>query len=285
MPVQLAALMFLLVASPKQHTLVAETPLYELQQIGSRSYAFITAPDQYEALGSNSGFIITPDGVVVIDAHNGATPETEIIKAIGHVTSLPITHVVNTHFHADHSGGNAAHAAATRILAHSGSQRRLTEGTTRTPDVGLLDDQTLFPGPHEIRVIAVGKAHSIGDLLVYDPRDQVLWGGDMYISGMIGYLSEGWFKQWIAALDRVLALPLRWAVPGHGPITDPAGLRAFRDYLLAFARSARDHFAAGGSRSDYRLPAPYDRWGAQFFLLGNLTRAEALYRSGELDGL
>ena len=93
----------------------------------------------------------------------------------------------------------------------------------------------------------------------------------MYISGMIGYLSEGWFRQWIAGLDRALTLPLRWAVPGHGPVTDPAGLRAFRDYLLVFARSARDHFAAGGSPSDYLLPPPYDRWGAQFFLLGNLT--------------
>ena len=282
---QLTALVLLLVGFPQHHTLVAETPLYELQQIGSRSYAFITAPDQYEALGSNSGFIITPDGVVVIDAHNGAAPETEIIKAIGQVTPLPVTHVVNTHFHADHSGGNTAHAATTRILAHSESQMRLKEGTTRTPDVGLRDDQILFPGPHEIRILAVGKAHSIGDLLVYDPRDQVLWGGDMYISGMIGYLSEGWFRQWIASLDRALALPLRWAVPGHGPVTDPAGLRAFRDYLLVFARSARDHFAAGGSPSDYSLPPPYDRWGAQFFLPGNLTRAETLYRSGELDGL
>ncbi|MGH7272018.1 MAG: MBL fold metallo-hydrolase [Polyangiaceae bacterium] len=114
---------------------------------------------------------------------------------------------------------------------------------TRTFDGEL----TLRVGDKEAHLIEVGPAHTQGDVIVHVPADRVVFSGDILFIGSHPILWEGPVKNWIAALDRILALDVDVVVPGHGPITDKAGVRQLKEYWEALAAEARSRFDRGVS--------------------------------------
>src|SRR5215472_7232218 len=92
-------------------------PDFTVKKIADGVYAAIS-PDRSKA-GSNAGFVVGTNGVLVVDSFVGVDPAKELLAEIRKVTELPIRFVVNTHYHLDHTGGNAVFAAAgATILAH-----------------------------------------------------------------------------------------------------------------------------------------------------------------------
>jgi glyoxylase-like metal-dependent hydrolase (beta-lactamase superfamily II) len=133
-----------------------------------------------------------------------------------------------------------------------------------------------------IRVLLAGHAHSEGDLAVYDENDGVLYMGDLFVNGHVGYLGEAQFQNWIRFLSGLEKLPVHCVVPGHGPLGTKKDLQFFRKYLIDFVNSTRQHFDAGGSLESYQLPEKYRNLGSQFFMKDNLERAFELWKKGEL---
>src|SRR5205814_4691152 len=139
---------------------------------------------------------------------------------------------------------------------------------------------TVHAGDREVRLFEVGPAHTRGDVVVHLPAEGVVFTGDILFVGGHPIVWEGPVANWIAALDRILALEPSVVVPGHGPVTDTGAVRAERDYLAWLAREARLRFEAGLSPLEAArdLAADYAGWTEGERLVVNVA---AVYR--ELD--
>jgi len=204
---------------------------------------------------SNAGVIATPAGAVVIDALGSPVLARELISEIRRVTGQAVTHVVLTHYHADHIYGlQEFRKAGAKIIAHAAAREYLNSDTaasrlaqSRIDLAPWIDAQTqLVPadewldGPRDLivggmRVLLrpVGPAHTPEDLVVYLPAEKVLFAGDLLFRGRIPFVGQANSGQWIRALDTVLGFGAEVVVPGHGPLSTSArqDMELTRDYL------------------------------------------------------
>jgi glyoxylase-like metal-dependent hydrolase (beta-lactamase superfamily II) len=214
----------------------------------------MASPDN-EGFNSNAGFVVTGEGVVVVDALGTYRLGQALRSAIAQVTPKPIRRVVVTHYHADHFYGlGAFKAIGAEIWAHERgreylqneagarlAQRRqdlgpvLIEGTELVPaDRWLTGDERFSLGGLDFELTYVGPAHSPGDVVLTVRPDSVLVVGDIAFAGRVPFVGGGDSKGWLQAIDHLLALRPQVMVPGHGPASrDPAAHLVFtREYLV-----------------------------------------------------
>ena len=240
----------------------------------TRPQAALVAPDTWmvqglSALGSsanrnfisNAGFVVTSAGVVVIDALGSPALARELRAEIARVTPLPVTHVIVTHYHADHIYGLqvfkdagavvVAHRQALLYLHSDAAQQRLVasreelfpwvdEATRLVPADQWVDGPTsLRVGDTVLELRPVGPSHTPEDLAVWLPQRRVLFAGDLVFRGRIPFVGQADSAHWIQALDALLGFDARVVIPGHGPASDQvrADLELTRDYLQHLRRT------------------------------------------------
>lgn len=205
---------------------------------------------------SNAGFVVTPQGVVVVDSLGAPALAEELIAAIRQVTQQPIRHVIVTHYHADHIYGLQAFKAvgATVIAQRAGlaylnsdtATLRLAasraelfpwidERTRLVPADRWLDADTVLElGGERFHIHHAGPAHTPEDLVIHAEHAGVMFAGDLVFRGRIPFVGQADSRQWIASLGRLIAFKPRIVVPGHGPMsTEPlADLQLTRDYIV-----------------------------------------------------
>lgn len=213
---------------------------------------------------SNAGFVVTPEGVLVVDGLGSPALAAELIAAIRRITPQPIRYVVVTHYHADHVYGlQAFRAAGATIVAHRAGQDYLgsetaqarlaasrqelapwIDGDTRlVPADRWIDRDTVLElGGERFHLRHVGPSHTAEDLVVHAERAGVMFAGDLVFRGRLPFVGQADSRQWIAALGRLIALAPRLIVPGHGPVSDQpaADLALTRDYLVHLRRTMAD---------------------------------------------
>ncbi|HEX5657235.1 MAG TPA: MBL fold metallo-hydrolase, partial [Polyangiales bacterium] len=102
--------------------------------------------------------------------------------------------------------------------------------TLRPPDRTFEGALTLQLGELEVQLLELGPAHTRGDAVVYLPKHKVLFSGDLLFTDSHPIVWDGPIQNWIDACDRILALEVDVIVPGHGPLTDKAGVRRTKEY-------------------------------------------------------
>ena len=204
---------------------------------------------------SNAGFVITRDAVVVIDALGSPPLARQLLAAIRLLTDKPVSHVIVTHYHADHIYGlQSFKAVGARVLAHQAVREYLNSDTARlrleasraelapwidgdtqliAADEWLIAGRTLEVGKVRFDILPVGPSHTPEDLVIYLPQEKVLFAGDLVFRNRIPFVGQADSRQWIKALDALLAFDTSAIVPGHGPVSTEArrDTELTRDYL------------------------------------------------------
>jgi glyoxylase-like metal-dependent hydrolase (beta-lactamase superfamily II) len=229
--------------------------------------------------GGNIGVSIGPDGVILID-DQVAPVVPKIREALAKLDPRAPRFVINTHWHADHTGGNEAFGeAGAIILAHDNVRVRLTteqfleafnqrvppSPAAALPVITFTEAVTLHLNGGEVHVFHVAPAHTDGDAVVHFRSANVVHAGDVLFTGMYAFLdvsSGGNVAGMLAGLDRLAALGDERTkfIPGHGPLATRADVRAARDLLravcgrvLALVREGRsvDAIVAAKPTRDY----------------------------------
>jgi glyoxylase-like metal-dependent hydrolase (beta-lactamase superfamily II) len=219
-------------------------------------------------VGGNVAVIVGDDGVIVVDDMYGQM-YGKLKAAIAAITPLPVRYVVNTHFHRDHTGGNAAFAQdGAVVVAHENVKRVLASGSrsgltcTPVPPVPenalpketYQDTMTLRLAGRTAELRHYADTHTSGDTAIWLPDANILIAGDLAFFGRypnIDFLFGGSIDGAIRGADELLRLARAdtTIVPGHGPAGTTATLREYRA-MLADARERVARLKAAGKTED-----------------------------------
>jgi cyclase len=198
-------------------------------KIGPDLYAYISDNDA----SANSTFLISEQGILVIDTGLNAQEGRKLLDEIRKVSQAPVRWIVNTHYHPDHRGGNNV-VGPDAIVISTAFTRSQTAKPAKESSVNETvgpNGLVLYLGGHEIRIYHPGPAHTQGDLIVYFPDEHVIATGDLFLTNSCPAMDDGDMENWIMALDHILALPIEHVVPGHFELATKSELQRFRNYL------------------------------------------------------
>ncbi len=233
-------------------------PDYPATKISERTYV-IYGPTETPNPGNrgfmnNPVFVVTSEGVVVMDPGSSVYAGRMVLRQIRKVTDQPVILVFNSHIHGDHWLGNQAIGDAypnAKIYAHpemiamarAGEDQHwvtlmesLTGGATRgtkalVPSLALKNGQEIKAGGVTFRAHLTDHAHTKTDAMIEVVEDSLLVTGDNVIHRAIRRMNDGSFRGSIKACNTALALNLKTYIPGHGPTGGPEVVVRYRDYL------------------------------------------------------
>jgi glyoxylase-like metal-dependent hydrolase (beta-lactamase superfamily II) len=193
---------------------------------------------EIEGDGGNVAVLVTREGVLLIDDKYDQDHD-QIISNVKSVTDQPIKYVINTHYHADHSGGNAKFLSTAQIISTANSRANILQHKQigNTADVAparftFTQEASVFLGGKEVRAKYFGRGHTNGDAIIYFPSDRTIHTGDLMsgTSPLIDYSGGGSIIEWTKTLDAAMAqLDFDTVIPGHGAVTNKAGLMTYRN--------------------------------------------------------
>ena len=245
-----------------------------LFELGDACYAYLQPDGSWG--WSNAGLVMGDGVSLLVDTLFDLQLTAEMLTAMQPVTRVaPIATLVNTHANGDHCYGNELVEGA-EIIASSATAHEMTEvppamlaalnkadgevgelfrhffGAFEFDGITVTMPTRTFEGRLDVDVagravelIEVGPAHTRGDTIAYVPDARTVYTGDILFIGGTPIVWAGPLSNWVAACDLMLGMDIDVVVPGHGPVTDKAGVAAVRDYLAFVDDAATARHAAG----------------------------------------
>jgi cyclase len=264
----------------------------KVEDLGHRTYML-------EGQGGNITVAVADEGIMMVDSEF-APLHDKIKAAIATATDKPVRYLIDTHFHLDHTGGNAAFAAeGATVVALENVRKRLGSGTegmngnhmppvpqSALPTKVYRDELTLKLKGRMAELRHFPAAHTDGDTYVYFADANVLATGDLVSIGRYPYIdivNGGNLNGMIAAANALLKRvnDQTRIVPGHGPLTGKSGLLAYRDMLQGARTRMEKLVREGKSEADVLAAKPFADFDAKFGATEQASQnfIRAVYRS------
>ncbi len=232
-----------------------------------------------EGQGGNIAVSTGPDGVLMVDDQFAPLAE-KIAAAIEKLDHGPIKFLLNTHWHGDHTGGNAHFGKKATIVAHTNVRKRLADKSDTPkealPVITFDDSASVHINGEEIRLIHLGPGHTDGDSIIHFTKSGVVHMGDLFFNGRFPFVDlgsggdiGGLLKNIEAALVKIPADSK--IIPGHGALATKADLEKYRDMLVETTGLVKKAIAEGKTLADVKaagVPEKYKEWGSGFINAG-----------------
>jgi len=267
----------------------AVLPPPTLEEVSPGAYAYIQ-PDGSWCL-NNTGLLVDRRGVTVIDTCATEARSRAFLEAAARVSDAPLSTLVSTHHHGDHTYGNWLLPAAT-IIGHERCRAEVLAGGLGTtaafptvdfgrieiapPFVTFEDRLRIWVDDSPVDLLYMGPAHTTNDVVAWVPERRLLFTGDLVFNGGTPFVLMGTVTGWLRALGRLRALAPATIVPGHGPVCGPEVLDEVESYLRFVQEVAGEAAAAGASPLEAARSCdlgPFAPWHDRERLVGNLHRA------------
>ena len=241
-----------------------------------------------EGSGGNIAVLTGKDGKLLVDS-GFTVSKPRIVEALNKLSSDPIAQLLNTHWHTDHTDGNAwVHDAGAKITAHANTKKHLSTSTRvegwnwtfppapsgAIPSVVFDDEHRLRHNDTNISLKYYGPAHTDSDVSVVFEEADVIHVGDTWWNGIypfIDYSTNGSIDGMIRATERNLNVitDKTIVIPGHGPVGNKAALTEYRDMLATIRENVATLKKQGKSLSETVAAKPtaaYDAKYGQFLI-------------------
>jgi cyclase len=240
-----------------------------------------------EGVDSNRTFIITQEGVIVIDTRTTPAEAKKALAELRKITDKPVLYTINTHYHGDHTFGNQVFSEGKTIIAHE-NVRKLLKGQgghdhlemfktfgvpgldevqITLPNVVYKKKMEIFLGGYHLELLHLGKGHTDGDTVVYLEALKLVIAGDLVFANSIPYVADGYIDSWIDSLQTLHGYDIEIVVPGHGEVGGKTTLIAMKHYLLKLRNHVKKQIEKGKSLEETKkivseaLRAEYASWG------------------------
>ena len=228
-----------------------------------------------EGSGGNIGVSAGEDGLLIVD-DQFAPLAGKIEAAVRQLNPGKIRFLLNTHWHGDHTGGNAYFGKQTDIVAHDNVRTRLAGKSDSTkvelPVITYANGLSVHLNGEEIRLYHVGPGHTDGDSIVYFTKSKVIHMGDQFFNGRFPFIDLGSGGS-VAGYVKTVAFALELApddakiIPGHGALATKDDLKAFHTMLTTVTGQVKQALSAGKTLDEVKaagVPAQYKSWGTGF---------------------
>ncbi len=235
-----------------------------LQKISDHVYAYAgtSNPSPANSFGANAGIVIGDKGILVVDTLGSVKGARKFIEDIKKISDKPIRYVVDTHSHFDHTFGNSEFAAMHAVILAQTScpinmnkklplviknakSYGITEEDAKAikityPDVTSPEMMRIDLGNVSVDILFMAPSHTDDSVMVFIPRDRVLFSGDVLFTDYYPYMGDGDIIGWGKTLDFIVSVPVDKIIPGHGPVSAKKDVIEMKDYILAFDRKAKE---------------------------------------------
>ncbi|MEO1768045.1 MBL fold metallo-hydrolase [Thiobacter aerophilum] len=262
----------------------AGLPAPKVHKVNDRIYALI-GPMEFpnpknQGYMVNSTVIVGEKGVILIDT--GFTDEVgkHLAATIAKLTPKPVTHIINTHHHGDHTLGNVAFPGA-RIISSEKCRSELEK--TGAEWIQIVENATgrKFSNTRPVLAHATYQentrvdltidgvrmvlwtpfgSHTAGDMLVYLPDDKVLVAGDVLVHRIMPAFRDAYVKNWVNTLEEVGKLDFKTAIPGHGPLMTKADALKFHRMMARLYAGVEAGYKKGLTDSEIRNTLDLSEW-------------------------